>query len=101
MKALQALVIGMGVLIFVLLGVVVWRLATITTGEDDTTATTATPAAPGFTSQSLGLAPDCRIAATQTDAGRLIIRTTGPRQPCDAIHLFDLETGDPLGTIAP
>ncbi len=99
MKALQALVIGMGVLIFVLLGVVVWRLATITTGGGDEPPTAA--ATPAFTSQSLDLPPDCRIADTTTDAGHLIIRTTGPRQPCDAAHIFDLETGAAVGTITP
>ena len=105
MRVLQVLVIGMGVLIFVLLGVIVWRIATLTGGAEEVTppaaATPVPPPSQTFGDRRLDLAPDCRIAATQTEAGRLIVRTTGPRQACDAVHVFDLATGAPAGTITP
>ena len=105
MRILQALVIGMGVLIFVLLGVIVWRIATIATGGDDEEAAppaaATAPQSDPFAGLSLNLDAGCRVAAIETDAGRLVIRTSGPRQACDAVHIYDLVTGEPLGTITP
>lgn len=108
-RTLKVVVIAMAVLIFALLGVVVWRIGTLADDGDGaagsadpvTASGAASAAAPGLTDLSLDLAPGCRIAATTADSGRLVVRTTGPVPACDAVYVFDLATGGRLGTIGP
>lgn len=97
-RVLKIAVIAMGVLIFILLGVVVWRIGTLAEdGDDPAQALAADPAA----DVALGLAPGCRIAAATADAGRLVIHASGPSRACDAVYLFDLETGARITAITP
>ncbi len=104
-RTLKVVVIAMAVLIFALLGVVVWRIGTLAEDPEDTAGLPApvalSGAVPAGPVDSLNLAPGCRIVATTADAGRLVIRTTGPSVTCDAVYVFDLATGSRVGTITP
>ena len=96
-RILKIAIFGMGGLIFVLIGVVVWRIGTLS--DDPENAAITSPGS--FADHALDLAPGCRIAAVTADSGRLVIRTTGPAQACDGVHVFDLATGNRVGTIGP
>lgn len=96
-RVLKVVVFGLGGLIFALLGVVVWRIGTLPDDREDAAISSSGP----FADHALDLAPGCRIAATTADSGRLIIRTTGPSRVCDGVYVFDLATGDRVGTIGP
>ena len=94
MRALKALVIGLGLLIVagtVLVAVKVIEMAGDSAGEG-----------PGFGTLGLGMAASCQVAAAvDTEAG-LVLRYSGPAQDgCDVLHVIDPAAGRVLGTIAP
>ena len=93
MAILKPLVIFMAILIFVLFGVVAWRLVTIIGDESAQTA--------GFAPLSLGLAPSCQITGASLDGNNLLV-TTGPATAtCNAVFIVDIVTGKVIGNIEP
>lgn len=95
MQALKFLVIGMGVLIFVLLGVVVFamvqRMGGAGPGEGDGEA------GPGFGEVRVEIPPGCRIAAAEPQGeARIVMRLDGGPS-CDQILILDAESGEILG----
>jgi hypothetical protein len=94
MKALKALVIGMGVLILVGLAVVVAAIVS-KFGGGDTPAEVAGP-------RHLDLPEGCRIAAMTATEDRLALRVTGPvAADCARILLIDPDTGKVTATLRP
>lgn len=117
MRIIKTVVIVMGVVIIVGTGVLFWQLYNLSSKPaaaprtSPTAATTApspsaaAPASPsgaasgvtpatGFGAVSLGLPAGCEIAGADAADGRLIVRTN-----CGAVHVLDLATGAPLGTV--
>lgn len=97
MQALKFLVIGMGVLIFVLLGVVVFamvqRMGGAGPGEGDGEA------GPGFGEVRVEIPPGCRIAAAEPQSeARLLLRLDGG-ESCQQVLVLDAEDGTLLGRI--
>ena len=100
MAILKPLVITMAILIFLLFGVVVWRLITLFGAEPPGTA--------GFMPISLGLPPSCQITAATLDGDRLTV-VTGPSNataangttPCNAVHIIDIADGTVIGNVKP
>ena len=93
MAILKPLVIFMAILIFVLFGVVAWRLVTIF-GEDPS------PTA-GFASFSLGLAPSCQITSATLDGNRLLVITGPATATCNAVYIVDIADGTVIGNVKP
>jgi len=108
MKALKAIVIGMGALIVLAVALIGfglykksvdpgWKLF----GTRTDTAADAPAAAPNaFGSLSLGLAGDCKIEDVRPD-GRRAYLLLGPASVCDGIVVIDTEDGRVLGRIDP
>ena len=90
-RALMALVIGLGILIFAGLIIVAVTLAGRISGDGGA----------GFGRVALPLPEGCRIAEATTGEGRLVLRLEGlPERGCDQVILLDLESGRELGRIA-
>ena len=90
MQALKFLVIGMGVLIFVLLGVVVYAMvAKVGSGGESA----------GFGEARLPIPPGCRIAeaAPQGDS-RILLRLDGG-EACQQVLVLDAGDGSLIGRI--
>ncbi len=106
MAILKPLVIIMAILIFVLLGVVVWRMAVLLgdgSAATDGTATERAAAAPfDF---SLGLDPSCQITGATLSGTRLTVVTgpsaTGANSACNRIHILDIADGALIGNVKP
>ena len=89
MKALIALIVAMGVAILVALALVVYG---IVSGNKDGPM--------GFDAREIALPAGCEIAETAVDGGHLVLRLSGlAERGCQAVLIFDLETGAPLGRI--
>ncbi len=105
MKALKAIVIGMGALIVLAVGLIGfglykksvepgWKLFGPAAGVSATRA-----AAPGaFGAVNLGLAQDCQIKDVRPD-GRRAYLLLGPASVCDGVIVIDSEDGRVLGRI--
>lgn len=92
MQALKFLVIGMGVLIFVLLGVVVYAMVAKVGGSG--------AKAPGFGEVTVPLPPGCRIAeAVPRGESEILLRLEGG-EACQQVLLIDAEDGSLLGRIS-
>ena len=90
-RALLALVVGLGILIFAGLIVVAVTLAGRLSGGGGA----------GFGQVALPLPEGCRIAEATTGEGRLLLRLEGlPERGCDQVIVLDLESGRELGRIA-
>ena len=109
MRILKTVVIVMGVVIIVGTGVLFWQLYNLSSKPAATPRSTptaaVTPPTPsaavpsrnagtGFGDISLGLPTGCEIARVDAADGRLIVHTS-----CGAVHVLDLATGAPLGTV--
>ncbi len=54
----------------------------------------------GFDAREIALPAGCEIAETAVDGGHLVLRLGGlAERGCQAVLIFDLETGVPLGRI--
>jgi hypothetical protein len=115
-RALKALVIGMGVLIVVGLTIVVVTIAMRAAdpegggrgaqraggAEGMTPAPSAAPRPRAFGELALGLADSCRIAGMRASAGTLVVRLDGPAQDgCQRLVVIDPAAGEVLGRIRP
>ena len=90
-RALVALVVGLGILIFAGLIVVAITVAGRIAGGD----------AEGFGQVALPLPEGCRIAEATSGEGRLILRLEGlAERGCDQVVILDLESGRELGRVA-
>jgi len=95
MKALKALVIGMGILILLGLAVVIAAIVA-RMGNSGEGARAA------FGTLHLGLPESCRIAAARPLQDRLVLRLAGPRKDgCGEVIVVDPEAGRVVGRIAP
>jgi len=101
MRALKALVIGMGILILIGLAAVV--VAVIQRAGDDgdddpSTVRSGAPAERGFGDVRVRLPPGAQVIGTSADGGRLIVhlRLAGGEA---RILVIDLATGKRLGAI--
>ncbi len=91
-RALLALVVGLGILIFAGLIVVAVTLAGRLSGGGG---------GGGFGQVALPLPEGCRIAEATTGEGRLVLRLEGlPERGCDQVVVLDLESGRELGRIS-
>lgn len=91
MQALKFLVIGMGVLIFVLLGVVIYAMVAKVGGGES---------APGFGEAVVPIPPGCRIAeAAPQGESRILLRLDGG-EACQQVLVLDARDGTLLGRIA-
>lgn len=96
MRALKALVIGMGVLIVIGLTVVVVKMVTILADGPTRTA----DGGPGFGRLALEAPAACRIADAVAGSGTLVVRLDGPAEAgCGALYVVDPEAGRVLGRI--
>lgn len=92
MRALQGLVIGMGVLIVIGLALVAYGLVG-RVGDDDERAG-------GFGDVMLAAPAGCVIAAASAEGNRLILRLNGPvERGCQQVVVLGLDTGQVLGRI--
>lgn len=108
MKALKAIVIGMGALIVLAVGLIGfglykksvepgWKLF----GPNVDAAAMAAAAAPAvFDDLDLGLAENCLITDVRPD-GRRAYLLLGPAGVCDGVMVIDTEDGRVLGRITP
>ncbi len=107
MKALKAIVIGMGILIVMAVGLVGfglykksvdpgWKLF----GKPATVLTPSSAPLPlqAFKDINLGLAEGCRINDIRPDGQRVYIMT-GPVDICNKVIVIDVNTGSVLGRI--
>jgi hypothetical protein len=112
MRALKALVIGMGVLIALVMGVMAYGLMKKASDPDFTffdfarRPTAAAPDAiaeirPGapFGDVMLPLAPGCRIEDMQPDGNRLFLRIGPAEEGCQQIVVVDLASGKIMGNV--
>ncbi len=95
MKALKALVIGMGILILLGLAVVIAAIvARMGDGGEGARA--------GFGTLHLGLPGSCRIAAVRPLQDHLVLRLAGPaKDGCGEVIVVDPAAGKVIGRIAP
>lgn len=95
MRALKAVVIIMGVLIFVALGAVVWAILNLETPGD------SRPVADLVEELSLGLPAGCEIAGMNLDGERLAVRTAGApgSTDCARIYIIDVTRGAVIGQV--
>ncbi len=109
MRALKALVIGMGVLIALVMGVMAYGLMKKASDPDFTffdfarkpaaaSATVATTAT-AFGDIMLPLAPGCRIEDMRPDGGRLFLRIGPADGACQQIVVIDLASGKVMGNV--
>ncbi len=114
MKALKGLVVGMGILIFVILGVIavtLYNRAAVPEGgpdggpEDGPGKTAgvagnklAGPSLPAFGPARLGLPAGAALLGMDADGGRLLLRVRHA-DGGEWIHVVDLATGTTLGRI--
>jgi hypothetical protein len=95
MQALKALVIFMGILIFAGMGLLVYGLMTRVGGDgDDAPDVAAKP----FGLVEHALPAGATVAGISIDKGRAIVDVRTPGGGAE-LHLFDLATGAPSGTI--
>ena len=90
MQALKFLVIGMGVLIFVLLGVVVYAMVAKVGGGGK---------APGFGEVAVPVPPGCRIAEAAPRGEKEILLRLDGGEACQQVLLLDAKDGSLLGRI--
>ncbi len=106
MRALKAIVIGMGALIVLAIVMLVfglykksvdptWRLFGTTTA-----IAPADPEPGSFETLTLGLKAGCRITDVSAD-GRRVFLSIGPDAPCAEVIVIDVEDGRVLGRIQP
>ncbi|MEX0922796.1 MAG: hypothetical protein WD489_09770 [Rhodovibrionaceae bacterium] len=101
MQALKILVIGMGVLIFALLGAVVYGMIVKFGGEDADGGESRQEAgmAPGFGETSVDIPPGCRIAVAEPQGeSRILLRLDGG-EACQQVLVLDARSGELLGRI--
>tara|TARA_R110001599_G_scaffold91813_2_gene240929 strand:- start:25951 stop:26286 length:336 start_codon:yes stop_codon:yes gene_type:complete len=110
MRALKAIVIGMGALIVLAIVMLVfglykksvdptWRLFGTTTAPAPAIAP-ADPEPGSFETLTLGLKAGCRITDVSAD-GRRAFLSIGPDAPCAEVIVIDVEDGRVLGRIQP
>lgn len=92
MRALQGLVIGMGVLIVVALALVAYGLVGRFSGDDGP--------AEGFGDVALATPAGCVIAAASTEGNRLVLRLGGAAERgCQQVVVVGLDNGRILGRV--
>ncbi|MDX9859764.1 MAG: hypothetical protein RBS99_02495 [Rhodospirillales bacterium] len=112
MRALKALVIGMGVLIALVMGVMAYGLMKKASDPDFTFFDFARQPAPAvpeavaagnppapFGDVLLPLGPGCRIEDMRPDGGRLFLRIGPADGVCPQIVVIDLGSGKVLGNV--
>ena len=98
MQSLKALVIGMGVLIVLAMGLLVWGF--YTRARNLVAEGGAEPATAAPFQAALDAPMGCEPAEIAADQGRLYVRM-GPAGPCARVLVFDGATGRALGSLAP
>jgi hypothetical protein len=107
MPALKAVVIVMGLLILSGIAVIAFTIVNRAGEEAEEKAVErivrtggiAPAGLVGFGAIRLEGAEGCRIVESAADSGRLVLRTEGAGAGCGRVHIIDLATGQPLGTI--
>jgi len=99
MQYLKALVIGMGILIVLGMGLLVYGFAAKT--KSPVTNTDQSSPATVYGDINLGIPHDCENIGILSEDNRLIIEI-GPRDnpACSKIIILDLATGNKLGTVS-
>ena len=97
-QAVKALVIGLGLLIILSFGLLIYGFMTKLGGSSAKTGDGAAAPTAGFGQARLPLPPECEIEDIRPDGARLYVRT-GPTQVCERIIVLDAGTGNHLGTI--
>lgn len=105
MRALKALVIGMGVLIALALVLLIYGLVK-KSADPDWKLFGAAPAPESRMAQPFGEVPlpmpaDCRIAGMTAVAGLVYLRLEGADPACNAVIAVDAARGTLLGRLAP
>ena len=108
MKALKAIVIGMGALIVLAVGLIGFGLykKSVDPGwklfgsRPDAPAAAISPAPDAFGTLNLGLADDCYIEDVRPD-GRRAYLLLGPASVCNGVIVIDTQDGRILGRIDP
>lgn len=109
MQALKGLVVGLGMLIVISFGLLLYGFVTKMGGFGGTTQPEApatasdvasTPAAPvaGFGVARVALPEGCHVEEMRPDGGRLYLRL-GPQGTCERIIVVDATSGRRLGDI--
>ena len=105
MRALKSLVIGLGILIVIAMGLLVWGLFHKAGDPDfrlfaESPAVDAAPATPpaAFGDLVVPLPAGCSIVEMRPQGRRLFLRF-GPPGPCERVVVVDTGTGVVLGTI--
>lgn len=107
MRALKALVIGLGALIALALVLLIYGLVKKSSDPEwklfgsDTPEVTKTVAGRPFGAVALPVPADCRIAGMTAAAGVLYVRLEGADPACNAIVGIDPASGAVLGQLAP
>ena len=105
MQFLKGLVIGMGALIVVGVGLLVYGIYRKATNSDTpfftmSTTTTTAESAKRFGEVPLALPPGCSLAELRPDGGRLYVRTGPAGGDCEGILVLDSADGSLIGSIA-
>ncbi len=100
-QAVKALVIGLGVLIILSFGLLIYGFMTKLAGggaDEVPAAATGAPVA-GFGQARVPLPDECTVVDVHPDGERIYLRT-GPAGVCERLIVLDASTGNHLGTIA-
>ncbi|MBT6119037.1 MAG: hypothetical protein HOH66_14335 [Rhodospirillaceae bacterium] len=103
MAALKAVVIIMGMLLLAGIAVIAFTIVN-RSGDGAVEDVIGTDDAPRDLVEAFGAlrlegTAGCRIAESDAEGGRLIVRTEGAGSGCGRIHVLDLRTGRTLGTV--
>ena len=98
MHLLKGIVIGLGVLIFLGLGLLGYGFVQKANNPDWRLITPSAPTAKPFGDLNLNLPTGCVIARVRPDSNRVYL-TTGPSDDCNRIIVVDTFQGRVLGTI--
>ena len=99
MRALKALVIGMGLLIAAGMALIAYGFYSTATDPGFAPFSPSTGPARGFGEASVTLPSGCTIVEVQPDGDRLYLRIGPPISDCERVIVLDAHTGEVLGTI--
>ncbi|MDP6805971.1 MAG: hypothetical protein QF902_11685 [Rhodospirillales bacterium] len=99
MRALKALVIGMGILIVVGMALIAYGLYSKATDPGFAPFSTDDDPTPAFGEASITLPSGCTIVEVQPDGARLYLRIGPPINDCERVIVLDALSGEILGTV--
>ena len=99
MRALKALVIGMGLLIVAGMALIAYGLYSKATDPGFSLFSTGCGPTQAFDEASITLPSGCIIVEVQPDGDRLYLRIGPPINECERVIVLDTHTGKILGTI--